>query len=136
MEIFVNREKISEGYTSIYPKKIIINSIDDIKKLKEFKEIDRVVGEVFVDHLSRKTKRANNGKSGTVYNICCFQQLEKEYQYDSIFGEKIKIGHYYIGYFYSQKREAKKIGLKFRTKFINAKEQDKFLASSRIKRIN
>ena len=29
MEIFVNREKISEGYTSIYPKKIIIAILVD-----------------------------------------------------------------------------------------------------------
>ena len=131
----MNRTSRTGEYLSVAPIKIVVNSMDDIKKLKEFKEIERVVGEVFVDHISRRTKR-NFGGSGTIYNICCFQTLKKEDQYDNIFGETVKIRHSYVGYFYSQKREAKKLGLKFRSMFIKPEEQIKILTSSRIKRIN
>ena len=135
MEIFVNRTSRTGEYLSVAPIKIVVNSMDDIKKLKEFKKIERVVGEIFVDHNPRRVNRRDTGTQGTIYSICCFRKLEKEDQYESILGDTIKIGYTYVGYFYSQKREAKKLGLKFRSMYVNAKEQDKLLVNSRIKSI-
>ena len=114
-------------------KKYIISSKKQFDNLKQIKNIKYKIGEIYIE----KDPRIYKNKTPDGHFACSTQY--NFFYFKSVKNNKYKLlertYHERVGYFYSQKREAKKLGFKFISQYPNLKEQQKIILNHRLSKV-
>ncbi len=114
-------------------KKYIISSKKQFDNLKQIKNIKDKIGEIYIEKDPRiyknKTLDGHFVRS-TQYNFFYFKSVKnnKHKLIERTYHER-------VGHFYSQKREAKKLGFKFASQYPSLKEQQEIILKHRLSKV-